>query len=39
MGKDVSFLISFFQAKEGAEQMFMSMLDTLHLAQLKTALR
>nr|XP_038033850.1 uncharacterized protein C20orf194 homolog isoform X3 [Anas platyrhynchos] len=26
------------KAKEGAEQMFMSMLDTLHLTQLKTAL-
>lgn len=29
----------FFQAKEVAEQMLMSVLDTLHLTQLKTALR
>jgi len=39
MGKDILFSISFFQAKEVAEQMLMSVLDTLHLTQLKTALR
>ncbi|OPJ87062.1 hypothetical protein AV530_008526 [Patagioenas fasciata monilis] len=39
MGKDILFSISFFQAKEAAEQVLVSALDTLHLTQLKSALR
>lgn len=39
MGKDILFFISFFQAKEVAEQVLLSLLDTLGLAQLKSALR
>lgn len=39
MGKDVLFFISFLQAKEVAEKMLLSVLDSLGLAQLKSALR
>lgn len=39
MGKDIFILVSFFQAKEVAEQVLLSVLDTLGLAQLKSALR
>lgn len=39
-GKKIFYsFISFFQAKEVAEQVLLSVLDTLGLAQLKSALR